>query len=154
MNIRRAGPDDARTITVVLMASFDALREQYTYGAYAATVGTTESHTARLHEGPIWLAEIDGDPVGTVSTAIEDRKCYIRGMGVDPRVRGNGVARALLDVCLTDARNHGATIARLHTTQFLHAAISLYESAGFIRVENTDRPDLFGTPLIAFEQEL
>jgi ribosomal protein S18 acetylase RimI-like enzyme len=102
----------------------------------------------------VWIAEADGRALGTIASSTEGDVTYIRGMGVYPSARGPGVGRALVNTCVADAIATGATVARLHTTEFLHAAISLYEAAGFMVVPNSDKPDLFRTPLIAMERVL
>ena len=136
------------------MLAFDDLRILYTYGAYAATVGTVASHQARIDEGPVWIAELDGRPVGTISAVMDGSICYVRGMGVSPHARGRGVGDALVKECVAFAQQYHAFRVRLHTTEFLHAALRLYERHGFGTVINDDMPDLFGTSLIAMERRL
>ena len=104
----------------------------------------------RLNEGPVWLAAVDGIEVGTFSALPDERGCYLRGMGVMPEARGSGAWTALLVAAIDYARAIDAATVWLLTTEFLHAALRLYERSGFV-VEDPDGepPHLHGTPLIS-----
>src|SRR5262249_3185910 len=58
----------------------------------------------------------------------------IRGMYVSPPFRGLGFAKSLLEHLAEYARSHGVGILRLETGIHQHAAIGLYEQAGFRRI--------------------
>ena len=55
-------------------------------------------------------------------------------MWVSPAARGLGVGRRLLHALERQARDHGATIARLETNRSLSEAVNLYRSAGYAEV--------------------
>ena len=77
---------------------------------------TLESEEARLGDDPI-------EP-GTVN---------MRMLGVDPRARGRGAGRALVEACVRRARQGGKRALTLHTTQAMTAAQNLYTAMGFVR---------------------
>ncbi len=95
----------------------------------------------------------DGKVVGTVSAVPKGEALYIRGMAVDPMVRGSGTGGALLSCAEEFAIQGGFTSLFLSTTPFLAHAIRLYERDGFNR--SPDGPhDLFGTPLFTMAKTL
>jgi GNAT superfamily N-acetyltransferase len=76
---------------------------------------------------------------------LDERSCEIKKMYVVPDVRGRGVARILLDALEVRARELGYEVARLDTgPKQLHAR-RLYESAGYVEIE-----DFNGNPVAAF----
>lgn len=148
--VRLATVADAADVHAVLLAAFEPLRERYTPGAFDATVLDPPRVVARIGEGPVWVAESEDRVIGTFSAIVDERGCYLRGMGVDPRVRGRGAGAALLAAALEYAA--AGTRTWLYTTEFLHAAIRLYERAGFHRFDEDPPADLHGTPLIGMER--
>ncbi len=151
--IRRAVPNDASSIASVLRRSFIEYESSYTPEAFAATISTPEQIRQRINEGPIWIALQDGKVVGTVSAVAKGEALYIRGMAVDPMVRGGGTGGALLNCAEEFAVQGGFKSLFLSTTPFLLSAIRLYERYGFCR--NNDGPhDLFGTPLFTMVKNL
>jgi GNAT superfamily N-acetyltransferase len=146
-------PDDASPIASVLHRSFIEYESSYTPEAFAATISTPEQIRQRMSEGPIWIAVQDGKVVGTVSAVARGEALYIRGMAVDPVMRGSGTGGALLKCAEEFAIQGGFKSLLLSTTPFLASAIRLYERYGFYR--NNDGPhELFGTPLFTMAKTL
>jgi GNAT superfamily N-acetyltransferase len=76
-----------------------------------------------------------GPPLGGVGVrAIHPGTGQIRRLWVDPRQRGQGVARALMTGVEEAARQLGLTDLRLGTGDRQPEAVSLYESSGWERV--------------------
>lgn len=96
VEIRRANPEDAAAIALVLYESFAEYKDLYTDGGFAATALDPERVLNRMLEGPMWTAWREGAVVGTVAAVGKDRSVYIRGMAVLPAARGLGVGTALL----------------------------------------------------------
>ena len=67
---------------------------------------------------------------------LDERACELKRMYVAPDVRGRGVARALLEALEQRARRLGYSVARLDTGPKQPAAQRLYESAGYVAIEN------------------
>ena len=59
--------------------------------------------------------------------------CYLSDLFVDPAARGSGVARALIDAVVAEARAHGAGEVYWHTQEFNGRARSLYDQVGELR---------------------
>ncbi|EFL26759.1 MULTISPECIES: GNAT family N-acetyltransferase [Streptomyces] len=84
------------------------------------------------------VAELDGSPVGFVrlvpptQLASNAHVRQIQGLAVDPRVRGHGVARALLRAAYEEALRQGASRITLRVLGHNLPARRLYESEGFV----------------------
>ena len=59
----------------------------------------------------------------------------LKRMYVQPSARGNGIGRAVLESLLSAAREAGYRRMRLDSAAFMHAAHSLYRSAGFVDID-------------------
>ena len=82
-----------------------------------------------------WIAADAGDVVGSVALrelgdgAVELKRMYLR-----PEQRGHGLGKKLLATALDWARESGAQVIRLDTSERMVAARALYEAHGFERV--------------------
>lgn len=140
-------------MVVILRRSFAEYRGQYTAEAYDATVLSRPRVLERLREGPVWVALLEGTPVGTVSAVDSAEGIYVRGMAVVPPARGHHAGWRLLETVERFAHARGAARLYLSSTPFLRQAISLYERFGFRR--SAEGPhDLLGTPLFTMEKPL
>lgn len=97
-----------------------------------------------------WIAEIDGERVGcvfVVAHADDAQVAQLRCLLVDPRARGLGVGRRLVEACIEFAREAGYSRMRLWTNDILTAARHIYESCGFALIEE-NRHHSFGHDLV------
>jgi len=82
-----------------------------------------------------FVIRVDGTPAGCGGLKLfgaeygEVKRMYLR-----PAFRGQGLARLLLDHLADYAKSHGIAVLRLETGIHQHAAIGLYERAGFRRI--------------------
>src|SRR3954452_14518961 len=152
LEVRLASLAEAALIATVLHEAFIEYQPLYTPAAFAATTPSVERVEARMSEGPIWVALLDGAIAGTVSAAARGEGLYVRGMAVLPQARGHLIGELLLGAIDAYAMAHGYTRLFLSTTPFLARAIRLYERWGFHR-SNEGPHDLFGTPLFTMVKD-
>ena len=84
-----------------------------------------------------WIAERDGEIVGAVFLAKDDETTgRLRLLYVEPAVRGQGLGRQLVALCIAFAREAGYTKLRLWTHTVLESARRIYRAQGFRLVES------------------
>ncbi|PST87725.1 helix-turn-helix domain-containing GNAT family N-acetyltransferase [Photobacterium jeanii] len=84
-----------------------------------------------------WVIEKDQRILGgggVAPLAGEEKVCELQKMYFLPQLRGKGLARALAVKALKFAREQGYRACYLETTAELGEAIALYESLGFVRI--------------------
>ena len=135
--IRRATPDDSETIASLIQEAFAPFEREYTAGAFEYTTPKADQIRPRFEEGPIWIAEIDEKPVGTVSGMPDGDRFYIRSMAIKPGVQRGGIGQRLLDTLEAFARDAGFGKLYLYTTFVLPGAKRLYEKNGFYVLRET-----------------
>jgi len=145
LEIRLATADDAAAIAEVLFEAFSVNREHYTPGAFDAVTPTPEAIIGRLVEGPIWVAELYNEVVGTVSLTIEPEGLYVRSMAIKPSAQRMGIGKRLLDVIDDHWAASGHKRLFLYTSYFIPGAKELYEKQGFKWVRDTAAEEWHGT---------
>jgi len=94
-----------------------------------------------------WIAELDGEPVGSVFVVkSSDTIAKLRLLLVEPRARGNGLGRRLVDESIAFARAKGYRKLVLWTQSNLVPARRIYKAAGFALVKKQRHQD-FGVKL-------
>jgi DNA-binding MarR family transcriptional regulator/GNAT superfamily N-acetyltransferase len=87
-----------------------------------------------------WIAEMNGENVGCVMLVKDsDEVARIRLLLVDPKARGLGLGKRLVDECVTFARQAGYKRVTLWTHSILAAARHTYEKAGFTLTSSEKR---------------
>jgi DNA-binding MarR family transcriptional regulator/GNAT superfamily N-acetyltransferase len=101
-----------------------------------------------------WISELDGERVGSVFLVKEtNRTAKLRLLLVDPKARGLGIGKRLVEESVRFAKNRGYRKVTLWTQSHLEAARSLYQSLGF-KLRGRKRHQTFGLPLTAETWEL
>jgi DNA-binding MarR family transcriptional regulator/GNAT superfamily N-acetyltransferase len=121
-------------------ASFEAL---------AAEVGAQFLRAFDPARENAWIAELDsGERVGCVFLIRKSSTvAKLRVLIVDPRARGLGVGKALVQACIDFARAKGYRKITLWTNSILVAARGIYEKAGF-KLVHSETHASFGQTLI------
>lgn len=147
--VRHARSGDAEGILRTLHTAFEPYRDAYTPPAFRDTVLDPESLHARLSCMSVFVAERDGEIVGTIAAEpIDGGDGRLRGMAVLPAHEHTGVGRALLRRAIDELVIAGCRRATLGTTPPLVRAQRFYERSGFSRTGVT--ADFFGMPLHEF----
>jgi GNAT superfamily N-acetyltransferase len=82
-------------------------------------------------------------PGKTVNVSLPE----FRLLTVSPKMRGQGIATALINECIQRTHRSGALALGLYTADFMQAATHLYQQIGFMRCPEEDFPldDPWGT---------
>src|SRR5262249_17535408 len=79
-----------------------------------------------------WIAELGGEPAGCVFCMRKtDATAQLRLLLVEPRARGLGMGGRLVAECVSFARRAAYREIVLWTNDVLHAALHIYQRAGF-----------------------
>lgn len=156
--VRRAAPAD-----------LDAVGE-VTVAAYADFTGAEDDYVERLRdaasrdrEAELWVAELDGEVVGTVTITPEGSpwreigepgEGEFRMLAVAPSARRQGVGEALMRLVFERFRGLGAHAIVLSSLAEMTAAHRVYERLGFARLPERDWSPVPGVDLLAYRVEL
>ena len=95
-----------------------------------------------------WIAEKDGENVGAVFLVKEsDEVARLRLLIVDPKARGLGIGKRLVDECTRFARRVGYKQITLWTNSVLLAARGIYHTAGY-ELKKSESHHSFGHDLV------
>lgn len=87
-------------------------------------------------EGRLYIAYLNGKAVGCIALRkIDDLKCEMKRLYVDPAGRGHQIGRKLAEKVINEAKTIGYRQMLLDTLPFMESAIHLYESLGFKKIE-------------------
>ncbi|MEM9346472.1 MAG: GNAT family N-acetyltransferase [Planctomycetota bacterium] len=83
--------------------------------------------------GAVFMAEVDGDVVGTVGLVAQQGRDSVEliKMAVRDDARGQGVGSILMEAVIAQARQFGASQIWLETNTVLDQAVRLYKKFGF-----------------------
>jgi GNAT superfamily N-acetyltransferase len=132
VRVRLATPEDAATISSVLLQAFAEYKPLYTPAGFDATTPGPEDIHNRMAEGPVWVALVDETAVATVSAVPQSESLYVRGMGVLPAARGYRIGELLMRQVETFAASRKCARLFLSTTPF-HLAPAVLQPAQYER---------------------
>lgn len=149
IRIRRFAEADRAAVNAVARAAFAQYAQDYAdWPSFIEGIGRM-AELAR--DADLLVAEQDGEIAGAVAHLGPGRPraaffppewSVIRMLVVDPRRRGQGAGRALVEECLRLARDAGAPAVGLHTSPVMASALRMYEALGFVR--DADLPPIRG----------
>ena len=101
-----------------------------------------------------WIAEVNGENAGSVFVVKKTEEiAKLRMLIVDPKARGLGIGKRLVQECLRFARQKGYKRMTLWTNSCLLAARHIYQRAGFELVASEPYHD-FGQDLVGETWEM
>lgn len=139
----------------LLLEAFSPYREQYTEGAFNATVASAENLKKRIQSGyfEVLVALCEDEIAGTVSVKkINDKTLYMATMAVKPAYYGKGIGYKILEEVKRIAILKECSEISLETSAPLTNAIALYERFGFVRTEN--KSDYHGITIFEMVKKL
>jgi ribosomal protein S18 acetylase RimI-like enzyme len=154
VTLRLATPDDSETVADLIYEAFAPFRAEYTADAFEYTTPKGDAIRPRFDEGPIWIAEMDGEAVGTVSGMRDGDRFYIRSMAIKPTAQRNGIGQKLLDALERYAREQQFEKLYLYTTYVLPGAQRLYEKNGFYVLRETPPEEWYDMGGLEMEKKL
>ncbi len=111
------------------------------------------NHLDKNHER-CWIAEINGEPVGCVFVVRKSKSvAKLRLLIVEPRARGIGLGRRLVEECIAFARAKAYRKLVLWTQSNLVAARTIYRKCGFVKSKEEKHAE-FGIKLTGEYWEL
>ena len=154
VSLRLGSVDDSETVSNLIYEAFAPFKSDYTAGAFEYTTPKAGDVRPRFEEGPIWIAELNGEAVGTVSGLPDGNRFYIRSMAIKPSIQRAGIGQKLLEALETYARDHGFERLYLYTTYVLPGAKRLYEKNGFYVLRETQPEEWFDMGGLEMEKKL
>lgn len=156
-SIRPAVEGDQAGTLNCLAAAFEPYRKDYTAGAFADTILDATTLRERMRQIQVIVAisesaTSESKIVGTVAGGVSGDEGHLRGMAVQPELRGAGVAGQLLSAIEAWLREQGCKRVTLDTTLPLKAAMRFYEKNGYVRSGMTS--DFFGMVLVEYVKAL
>jgi GNAT superfamily N-acetyltransferase len=147
--VRPATPADRGTIARLTLGAYREYASVMEPAAWSALDGAVRASLTDDTAVTRLVAELDGAIVGSAALYAPDSTAYgdlaalapwpeVRLVAVDPKARGRGVARALVEECIRRARASGATALGLHSSRRMRSALRLYERMGFVRDPERD----------------
>jgi ribosomal protein S18 acetylase RimI-like enzyme len=134
IELRRAGADDVPELRRIASAA---------YSPYLPRMGGQRpgpldaDYAAAVEECEVWLANLDGSPVGFVVLSGDGPDVLLlENVAVLPSHHGRGVGRALLELAEARATARGCTRIRLFTHVTMVENHALYERIGYVRTHD------------------
>lgn len=156
--VRRAEPADLDRVGEVTLEAYAEFRGPET--GYAARL---RDAATRYREAELWVAERDGELVGTVTMALEGSpwreigqtgEGEFRMLAVAPSARRQGIGEALTQAVFDRFRELGAEAIVLSSLAEMTSAHRMYARFGFTRLPERDWSPAPGVDLLAYRAEL
>jgi ribosomal protein S18 acetylase RimI-like enzyme len=155
VRIRLAGPDDLDAIGEVTVAAYT----EFTLGPDDPYVRRLRDAAARYEQAELWVAEDDGEVLGTVTVCppgsvwreiSRPDEGEFRMLAVAPGARGRGVGEALARHAIGRFAEDGVHTMVLSSLASMHGAHRIYERLGFHRAPARDWSPMPGVELLAY----
>jgi GNAT superfamily N-acetyltransferase len=165
--VRAARPEEYAAVGALTAEAYrvDGLLDEHELPVDAAYEEKLVDAARRAREAELWVTvDSDGVLLGTVTwcpigspwrqLALTEHQAEFRMLSVAPAGRRRGVARALVEACLTRARQDGMTEMVLWSHPRMFGAHALYTRMGFERAYDLDGSPVPGVFLWGFRLTL
>ena len=162
--IRDAHAEEAPRVALVLRAAYTQYKSEMPPDAWQYYLADIMDVRARMKESQLIVAEVEGNLAGTVTLYTHGRSQIegnwpegwggVRLLGVDPKYRGMGLGRMLMDECMRRCRAEGMKTVGLHTAPMMAVAKAMYERMGFQHVPEFDHHPRPGVTIMAYKLDL
>ena len=160
--IRQAVKEDHEAIRHVLIKSYSQYEPQFTEEGWQNYSAALRAAVDNPNMELMLVAELEGKVVGTLQMFRSSEQAYdkpemgitsaiVRFLGVDPDVRGKGIAESLLRKSIELTQSWGEKVLYLHTSDKMQAAIRLYEKMGFERALDKEFVNQNGTHVKSYQ---
>lgn len=156
--IREARPEDAAAVAALWTEAYVTLGgggrlEPYEQADFHETAGRGEVFVAERDE--VVAAVVALLPPGTPGLAVaRGEEAELARLAVAAAARGEGIGRALSELCMQRARAAGWEAIALWSRPYQRAAHRLYESLGYERAPQRDSIDETGFERLVFRLDL
>ena len=132
--LRAATPADPAAIAATIAASFEQYRGKLEpeSGAFRETADGIAAELAR--ESGAIIAERNGRMIGCVMVKLVEDDLYFGRLSVVPEVRGEGIARRLVEAVEDEARRRELAGVRLGVRIVLVENQQLFSSMGYVEI--------------------
>ncbi len=138
--VRRAEKKDAAAVYAILQTAFQEYAEATGQHRLEALIETMEQVTGEIAEKPVYVAEINGDIVGTVRLEIHGDAAYLSRFAVAGNTRNIGIGKSLMNVVDNHLSSMSVKKVTLHTSSRHFALVRFYYGRGFFtEAIETDR---------------
>ena len=157
--VRRARPEDLEAVGEITVAAY----AEFTDGPDDSYIALLRDAPRRDREAELWVAEVDGVVLGSVTIALpgspwreigQDGEGEFRMLAVSPDARRMGVGDALARLVLDRFRELGFSSVVLSSLSSMSSAHRIYERLGYHRLPDRDWSPQPGVDLIAYRKEL
>lgn len=161
MIIRDALSEDVPAIDALVSAAYGEFAPSLEPGGWARMKQSLAAAGFVAGGAALMVAEDGGRVAGSVAYYAPGRStpaifprdwASLRALAVDPGLRSRGIGRRLTEACIQRARQDGAAVIGLHTSEAMVVARSLYERMGFAIV--SELPSRFGLRYWLFRKAL
>lgn len=140
--IRKATLEDAPSIAAIMQEAFKKyMLDTGLSGTMDALTEGLENIEADILEKEVYIALIDGNPVGTIRIKfLPDNTAYISRFGVRLDYHNIGIGKALMNLADKIIKSRGVKKVYLHTASKYRDLIRFYYGRGFyVESTSTDR---------------
>lgn len=95
------------------------------------------SKTGKVDGGLVYFGDMRYYGAGGDATTSQNAAAF-RLLAVDPKTRGKGLGKLLIELCISQARKDGFNYLVIHSTKSMMTAWKMYERMGFVRFPEID----------------